>query len=153
IEERGAPELALRSLAAHAVPGNADLSFQLTGTTVQSGKLFQSHLPLRVTMDDGRQQLVRTHVKTGEDSFAFQLPAKPTAVELDPDTIVIRRVSRQAMPPVLNHYVTDQQRSVISAFSDASEPSHPFHDLVKRIAAQENQKPADERATIMTSGK
>ena len=152
IEESGAPELALRNVAAHAVPGNADLPFQLTGTTVQSGKLFQSPLPLGVTMDDGRQQLVRTQVKTGEDSFALRLPAKPTAVELDPDTNVIRRVSRQALPPVLNHYVTDKKRSVISAFSDASEPSHPFHDLVKRIAAQENQKPADERATIMPLG-
>src|SRR5262245_34651030 len=145
IEESGAPELTLRNVAAHAVPGIADLPFQLTGTTVQSGRLFQSPLPLRVTMDDGREQLVRTQVKTGQDSFAFKLPAKPTAVELDPDTIVIRRVSRQALPPVLNHYVTDQKRSVISAFSDASEPSHPFHDLIKRIAAQENQKPAEDR--------
>lgn len=153
IEESGAPELALRNVAAHVVPGNADLPFRLTGITVQTGKLFQSPLPIRVTMADGREQLVGTQVKTGEDSFAFTLPAKPTAVELDPDTIVIRRVSRQALPPVLNHYVTDQKRSVISAFSDSSEPSHPFQDLVKRIAAQENQKPAAERATIMPLGK
>ena len=51
---------------------------------------------------------------------------------------------------MLNHYVTDQQRSVLTAFTD--EPGHlsPFRDVVTRIEAQEQQKPIGERTVIVS---
>jgi aminopeptidase N len=153
IEESGAPELALKNVTTRSIAGNAERVFQLTGTTVQTGKVFRSPLPLHITMEDGREEIVHTQVKAVQDVFDFTLPAKPTMIELDPEATIIRRVSRQDLPPVLNHYVTDQRRSVILAFSDASGDSHPFRDLLKRIAAQENQKSAGEQATIIPLGK
>ena len=152
VEESGAPELALKNVTAHSVADNASRGFQLTGTTVQTGKVFRSRLPLRITMEDGREQVVQTQMTAAQDRFTFHLPAKPTMIELDPDSMVMRRLPRRALPPVLNHYVTDRRRSVVLAFSDSSEHPHPFRDVVKRIAAQENQKPADERATIVSLG-
>ena len=44
------------------------------------------------------------------------------------------------LPPVLNHYVTDRQRSVVAAFREPVEPPS-LCEIVKRIEAQESQKP------------
>jgi len=153
VEEGGAPEMSLKNVKAHSTKGNADQAFALTGEVIQTGKVFRFLLPLRFTMEDGRQHIVHTQVKNGQDSFALSLPAKPTTVELDPDATVMRRLPRQTLPPVLTHYVTDRKRSVILALPDSSQDSHPFREVVKRIVAQENQKPADERAAIVSLGK
>jgi len=152
IEESGAPELAITNMTARPITDDAP-AFQLTGTIVQTGKVFRFLLPLRITTEDGRAQLVQTQMKGAQNLFTFKLPAKPTMIELDPEVMVMHRVPRQALSPGLNHYVTDRTRSVVLAFSDPTEGSHPFRDLVKRIAAQDNSRQADERATVVSLGK
>ncbi len=76
------------------------------------------------------------------------LPARPIAIDLDPEFMTFRRIARQSLSPVLNHYVTDRRRSVLTAFTD--EPGHPspFRDVVTRIETQEQQKPIGERTVI-----
>lgn len=153
VEESGAPELALQNVTARPITGDADRAFQLTGTIVQTGTVFRARLPLRITMDDGREHMVQTQMKAAQDLFTFNLPARPTMVELDPDAMIMRRMPRRALPPLLNHYVTDRRRSVVMAFSDSSESTHPFRDVVKRIAGQDSSRQADERAAIVSLGK
>jgi aminopeptidase N len=153
VEGGGAPELSLKNPKAHSTTGKADRAFALTGEVIQTGKVFRFLLPVRLTMEDGRQQLVQMQMKSSQDSFVFYLPAKPMTVELDPETTVMRRVPRQALPPVLTHYVTDRKRSVILALSDSTQESHPFREVVKRIATQEHEKSADERAAIISLDK
>jgi hypothetical protein len=62
--------------------------------------------------------------------------------------MTIRRMARQALSPVLNHYVTDRRRSVLTAFSDESDHPSPFRDVITRIKTQEQQKPIAERTVI-----
>jgi hypothetical protein len=62
--------------------------------------------------------------------------------------MTVRRVARQSLPPVLNHYVTDRRRSVLTAFTDEPDHPSPFRDVVTRIEAQEQQKPIGERTVI-----
>jgi hypothetical protein len=100
-------------------------------------------------MPDGRQQTVRTRINGGGNTFSVRVPAKPLSLEIDPEATVLRRIRRQDLPPVLNHYVTDARRSVVSAFTDSSGSAHPFDEVVKRIEAQESQKPASERAAMI----
>ena len=143
VERSGAPDVTMKQVAARPLSNG---EFQVEGRIVQAGAVFQSPLPFRILMAGERQQTVQTRINGGDDRFTVRLPAKPLAIEIDPDATVLRRLRRQDLPPVLNHYVTDARRSVVSAFTDAV---HPFHDVVKRIEAQESQKPASQRMALI----
>jgi hypothetical protein len=64
----------------------------------------------------------------------FVFPDQPLRVELDPDLMTFRRLTRQQLPPMLNGYVTDPHKTVLRAFSDVASPSQ---QIISRIADQE----------------
>jgi len=146
VERSGAPDLTVKEPLARPVNGG---SFRLQGAVVQAGTLFQSPLPLRIRLSDGSEQTLQTRAKDAEQRFTISLPAKPLSIEIDPEASVMRRIPRQDMPPVLNHYVTDRQRSVVAALKEPVDTAHPFHDVVKRIETQDSQKPVSQRTTIV----
>jgi len=51
---------------------------------------------------------------------------------------------------VLNHYVTDRRRSVLTAFTDEPGQPSPFRDVITRIEVQEQQKQIGERTAIVS---
>ena len=146
VEQSGAPDLNVREPLARPVSGGA---FRLQGTVAQAGTLFEVPLPFRIRLSDGTEQTVLIHVKDAEQRFTISLPAMPLSIEIDPEASIMRRIPRQDMPPVLNHYVTDRQRSVLPALKEPVGTTHPFRDIVKRIEAQDSQKPASQRTTIV----
>jgi aminopeptidase N len=146
VEQSEAPDVRMKALTARPTPPGA---FTLQGGVVQTGRVFQSPLPLRIRMSGGAEQTLRIQIKDIENPFTSRLPSKPLSIEIDPDATVMRRIPRQDLPPVLNHYVTDRHRAVVAAFPDPGEAGHPFHDVVKRIEAQESQKPASERTAMI----
>jgi len=150
IEQDGAPALSIKSASAHPIAGEADRAFYLTAKIAQSEKAFRLSVPLRIHMEGGREQIIQAHVSTPHDTITTTLPARPAYIELDPDTMVLRRMPRQALPPVLNHYVTDSLRSVVLAFADPSNEVHPFSQIVKRIEAQDSGKPVEDRTAIIS---
>jgi aminopeptidase N len=107
--------------------------------------------PIRIHLDDRREETVIVPIHSSTESVVVPLPARPIQVELDPDFMVFRRIARDALPPVLNHYVTDPRRTIVLAFSDRSSTPSPLRDVVARIEAQEREKPAGERTTIVLS--
>lgn len=151
IEQAGAPELSLGAAVARPAVGRPDEAFHLTATVVQTGDVFRLPVPLVIRMNDGREETVPVQVSAAENAVTVTLPAKPTDIELDPNATVMRRMPRHAMPPVLNHYVTDPRRSVIAAFADPPKGAHPFHEVLKRIESQDGQKPPEERTAIVAT--
>jgi hypothetical protein len=150
IEDTGAPALTLKNVTAHPLPRDADARFTLSGSIAQTGHVFQSPLPLLVRMSNGSQHLVSTQVSGADTLFQSALPFKPLTIELDPEAMVLRRLARRDMPPVLTHYVTDTNRSVILALGGSDTDRHPFQDVVKRIRSQDAQKAPGQRTAIMT---
>src|SRR5687767_13977768 len=148
IEGTGAPALTLKNVTAH--PGDADGRFTVSGSIAQTGPVFQSPLPLLVRMSNGTQHLVSTQVSGADTLFKSDLPFKPLTIELDPEAMVLRRLARRDMPPVLTHYVTDTKRSVILALGGSDTDRHPFQDVVKRIRSQDAQKAPGQRTAITT---
>lgn len=153
IEQDGAPEISLQAAVARPIPGNAEQGFQLAVTIGQTDRAFRLTVPLRMIMEDGSDRIVYARVSGASNLSEFKFPKRPKAVELDPDAMVIRRIPRGTLPPVLNHYVTDRRRSLMIAVPDASNGSHPFHDVVKRIETQDRQKLEGDRALIAPLGK
>lgn len=150
IEGTGAPALTLKNVTAHPLPRDADGRFTLSGSIAQTGPVFRSPLPLLVRMSNSRQHLVSTQLSGADTLFKSDLPFKPLTIELDPEAMVLRRLARRDMPPVLNHYVTDTKRSVILALDGSDTDSHPFQDVVKRIRSQDAQKAPGQRTVITT---
>ena len=150
IEGTGAPALTLKNVTAHPLPRDADGRFTLSGSIAQTGPVFRSPLPLLVRMSNSRQHLVSTQLSGADTLFKSDLPFKPLTIELDPEAMVLRRLARRDMPPVLTHYVTDTKRSVILALGGSDTDSHPFQDVVKRIRSQDAQKAPGQRTAITT---
>ena len=148
LEQDGAPALSLSEAIARPVAEQPAQAFQLEATIVQSNKPFRLPLQLRIRMEDGQEQMLTVQLRSQREPISVILPVRPIAIDLDPEFMAVRRIARHSLPPVLNHYVTDRRRSVLTAFTD--EPSHPsaFRDIVARIEAQERQRPIGERTVI-----
>jgi len=148
VEQEGAPVLSLPEAVARSVAGEPAETFRLDATIVQSNKPFHLPLQLLIRMEGDREQLLTVPLRSLRERISVTLPARPLAIDLDPEFMTVRRIDRQALPPVLNHYVTDSRRSVLTAFTD--EPAHPspFRDVLARIEAQEQQKPIRDRVMI-----
>jgi hypothetical protein len=148
LERDGAPALSLSEAVARPVSGAPTETFQLETTIVQSNEPFRFSLQLRIQMEGDRTQMLTVPLRSQRETISVTLPARPIAIDLDPEFMAFRRIARQSLSPVLNHYVTDRRRSVLTAFTD--EPGHPspFRDIVARIESQEQRKPVSERTAI-----
>jgi hypothetical protein len=148
VEQDGAPALSLSEAVARPVAGEQTKTFQLEATIVQSNKPFRLPLQLLIHMEGDREQTLTVPLRSQHETVSVTLPARPVAIDLDPEFMTFQRIARQSLSPVLNHYVTDRRRSVLTAFTD--EPSHPspFRDVTTRIETQEQQKPVGERTVI-----
>ena len=148
VEQAGAPALSVTDAASRARSENKS-PFQLEVSIAQTGVPSRLSVPIRIQLDDRREETVTVPVRSLRETVIVPLPARPTEVELDPDFMVFRRVARGVLPPVLNHYVTDARRTVLLAFIDQSNTPSPMRDVVARIEAQDSQKPEAERTTIV----
>lgn len=148
VEQDGAPVLSLSEALARPVARASERTFQLEATVVQSGKPFRFPVQLVIRMEGDRKQVMTVPLRERRTVISLAVPARPISVELDPDFMAFRRIPRPSLPPVLNHYVTDRRRSVLTAFADGPDQLSPFRDLVTRIEAQESQQPLDDRTVI-----
>jgi hypothetical protein len=148
VEEDGAPSLSLAGATARPLAAPDSGSYRLDLAVLQTGKVFLVPVQLRVLTADGNEQVLSVRATGNRTDVSVTLPARPTRVLLDPNAMLMRRIARRALPPVLNHYVTDRRRSVIQAFTDPPGASHPFRDVVARLEAQDAQKPRAERVTV-----
>lgn len=144
IEQPGAPILSLGKTQARAMKGEAATPTWLVTVPVQQGEQrFRMKVPLRIVMKDSTETRWVSLTPSKETIAEFTVPAQPVRVELDPDLMVFRRLARSQLPPMLNGYVTDSQRTVVKAFTD---PASPLQQVVARVTDQE--LPASQRAAM-----
>jgi aminopeptidase N len=148
VEQEGAPVLSLQDAVARPIEQASTQTFQLEATIVQSDKLYRFPLQLLIRMEDNREQALTVPLNSLREAISVSLPARPITIDLDPEFMTFRRIPRQWLSPVLNHYVTDRRRSVLTAFADESNHPSPFRDVVARIETQESQKPVGERTVV-----
>jgi len=148
VEQDGAPALSLPEAVARPVAGEQAQAYQLEATIVQSDKPFRLPLQLLIRMEGDREKILTVPLRSPRETISVTLPARPMAIDLDPEFMTVRRIARQALSPVLNHYVTDRRRSLLMAFKDELDHPSPFRDVVTRIETQEQQKPIGERTAI-----
>ncbi|MGZ9133143.1 MAG: M1 family aminopeptidase, partial [Nitrospira sp.] len=135
VEQPGAPRVSLRDVQARRVKveGGKE-AWQLTVQVEQAEKPFRMTIPLRIVMKESTD-MKSIMLNLSQRSVAeFVLPDQPLRVELDPHIMTFRRLTRRQLPPMLNGYVTDPQKTVVRAFAD---PASPLQQIVSRIADHE----------------
>src|SRR5262249_32564372 len=148
VEQAGAPVLSMADARGRA--GRAGNSpFEVEVSIAQVVPPMRVSVPIRIRLNDRREETVIVPFRSSMEKVVVPLPALPTEVELDPDYMVFRRIDRDALPPVLNHYVTDSRRTVVMGFTDQTQSPSPFRDVLARIQAQDSQKPEAERTVIV----
>ena len=135
IEQPGAPIVSLRDAHARSVVGEAGReTWRLTVQVEQVEKPFRMAIPIRIVMKKSTESKSIVLNPTQTSVAEFVLSDQPVRVELDPDLMTFRRLRRHQLPPMLNGYVTDRQRTVVRAFAD---PTSPLQQIVSRIADHE----------------
>lgn len=145
IDGRGAPSLSLKHASAKRTSGG---EFQLLAEIAQTDRPFDIPVQLRIDLEDGHQQTQSVRIKGAKERVVLTMPSRPRRIALDPDSMLLQRVPRHTLPPLLNHYVTDAKRSVIDALGTGPSAPHPLRDVFSRIEAQESRKLPGERTTI-----
>ena len=147
VERPGAPALSLGDVAASRVTeADGQGGWRLTVHVRQAGRPFRMAVPIEIAMKDSTETRWMAMMTQPEDVAELVLPQQPLRVRLDPDLMAFRRFERAQLPPMLNGYVTDPQRTVVLAFSD---PASPLQQAVVRIADQEAQLPEARRTTVL----
>jgi len=125
VERAGAPQLKLESVTA----GSSEVRF------IQGQEFYRMRVPLSTVSTNGETQM--RMVEMNGPVSALTLPAPTKAVRVDPDHDVFRRIAREALPPMLNLFVTDQNRALVVAGGGTAADRAPYAELAKQIASRE----------------
>ncbi len=128
VERAGAPRLQLTALPGRQAGARA---VQLA----QEGEAYRLRVPMSVTVETGDVQ-TRTVESAGAASL-LPLPAATTMARLDPDYEIFRRIPREALPPMLNLFVTDRNRTLVVATEGPEADRAPYVELAKQIASRD----------------
>jgi len=151
VERAGAPDVALSGLQVQPIHGTAGRVGMVEATVhiAQQGVAYRIPIELEFTSVGGGTHRVRIQLTEAQQDVKVPLSERPSAVRLDPDFHLFRRVARGDMAPMLNLYVTDPLRTVISPAPVSSDQSAPFGEVVQRIVAQEREKPDVQRTAVL----
>jgi aminopeptidase N len=147
VDRGGAPSLALGDAGADRVKGQDGRdAWQLTIHVHQAGNPFRMAIPVKVVMHNSVETRWVTLSPLSHSVVTVTVPDQPTLVQLDPEMMTFRRLTRAQLPPMLNGYVTDRNRTVVRAFSD---PASPLQQVMARILDQESQQPESQRTRVV----
>ncbi|MEK7293981.1 MAG: hypothetical protein AAB049_03280, partial [Nitrospirota bacterium] len=128
VERPGAPSLRLAASSARRVN---ERDVQLA----QGQETYRLRIPVSMTLENGE---VRTKtVEFDGQVSALPLPAQTKAVRVDPEYEIFKRLKREALPPMLNLFVTDRNRALVVASGGTEEDRVPYAELSKQIASRE----------------
>ncbi|MCW5800150.1 MAG: hypothetical protein KIT40_16765 [Nitrospira sp.] len=149
IERAGAPDMEVAGVRVQPPAGSSGDMNKVEAMVhiAQQGTPYRMAVDLEFVLEGGRTHRTRIHLTDAQQEVIVPLTERPLAARLDPDLHVFRRVTRNALAPMLNLYVTDVQRTVLLPTVSSEQPS-PFRDIVQRIVAQEASKPELSRTTV-----
>ncbi len=150
VERAGAPFVQVVGVTATPAGGapRATDAFNVKVRLKQSNVSFRIPVPLRVTLANGQAHDVRVSIDGHEQEVSFPVPSRPMGVELDPDFHLFRKIDRARLPPMLNLYVTDRQRTVVPPGSGSGTERAPYEELVERISAQDAARSVQDKTAV-----
>ncbi len=102
---------------------------------VQGPRAFRIRVPLSVTSANGQEQKIGFELN--DAAGELPVPSGARSLRADPDYDVFRRIAREALPPMLNLFVTDRNRVLVVAGEGTEADRAPYAELAKQIASRE----------------
>lgn len=147
VERPGAPALSLGEADAHRVIDKEGRStWQLTVRVQQTGTPFRMTIPVAIVTKDTTETRWVSLNPSAETVAEVTVSDQPMLVRLDPELMGFRRLTRSQLPPMLNSYVTDQDRAMVQVFSDEASP---FQQVIARVADQEAPLPESSKTKVL----
>ena len=101
--------------------------------------LYQLNLPIAIELANGQIHETSIILKDEKPTVIIPVPGKPTQLEVDPKFNMFRRLHRDHIPPMLNMWVTDQNRVLILADKSSDEDQSVYQPILQRIRSRELQ--------------
>ncbi len=141
VERAGAPSLRVADATARgpAVGREGVGGYQVTIRLRQEGEeqAYRLRVPILVGMPGGKTHAEVLEMEGADQTFTLTTPGKPIRLQIDPDYESFRRISRRALPPMLNLYVTDRVRSLVLPTGGSDAEREPYQALARRIASSD----------------
>jgi hypothetical protein len=144
VERPGAPVLKIANHGYRVLSeaGKAGRRIEVTFRVMQAfagtaAEAFRLRLPVVIKMDGGQDHAAVVDVTSADQTVTLTVPAKPLRLQVDPDYEMFRRMRREQVPPMLNLFVTDRDRTLVLPESGSESEQAPFKELREQIMSRE----------------
>lgn len=130
VRRAGAPELAVTGLQRK----QADKGWRVEGVLkqVQLGMPYRLDVPVAVTLEGEQTARLFSVDMTGkQQSFSFDLPAKPLRIDVDPEFDLFRRLSVEETPPALSQSFGAERMLLVMADRASAELKTAWRKLAR----------------------
>ncbi len=136
VDQPGAPQLQLKADGIERDGSSPDrYRVRVRLKQVQPAP-YRLKLPV-VLAADGREETVWLPVSAAEEALSATVGIRPTRLALDPTFEVFRRLSREELPPMLNLFITDLGRTVITPGRGTQAERAPYQEVAARVTRPE----------------
>jgi len=124
-ERTGAPELALKQAKVTRGSGGYDLEF--TVAQVQEGPAYELQIPAAIYLEGfGEPRMKLLPMKEKEETYHYNVPLRPSRLEIDPQFDLFRKLSPLETPPTLSRLLGAAAPALVLPAGPAGEPWRPL---------------------------
>lgn len=141
VDRAGAPELRVKAVQVEpdgTNPNHYHVRFRLS-----QAQPTPYRLKLQVVLAaDGREESAWVAAGSADESLRATVSIRPDRLVIDPGFEVFRRLAREELPPMLNLFVTDRERTVVTPSGGTDAERQPYRELAARATKQDADAPA-----------
>ncbi len=134
VERPGAPRLSIQEAR---VRPDEDEGFWIRLRVRQAGDPYRLRMPVVIQLAQDAVYRAILDLRGGDQWMSLWVPTRPLRLQFDPEFETFRRFTRSQIPPMLNLWVTAQQRAVAPP---SAESHHAFfRPALDRIRSQQDE--------------
>lgn len=140
VERPGAPEVILSRVEVEpdrAEEGRYRLTLELEQRQAEAYRL---RVPFVVRLADGEALVQEVVMEPRRQKVRLTLQGRPTALQIDPEFHVFRRVPRDQLPPMLNLLVTDRERALVVPTEGDETTREPYDSLASHVSSRSQEE-------------
>ena len=99
---------------------------------------YRLRLPVIVDLANGKTIRTTIVLKDSSQVVTISAPSQPTRVSIDQDYETFRRLNREQIPPMLNIWTTDRDRTIVLRKGQAEAENSSFQSILQRIRSEES---------------